>query len=648
MQQSVWGILLFPLLGFALNALNPRLPNALVRFIGPGSVLLGFVSAVLAFLWLQGQPEAQRSYDAVGWTWTVSGLFHLKFGLLLDPLSSLMTLIVTGVGFLIVTYATGYMMLGGEDHEQRYDPGYRRFFAKMDLFVFTMLLLVLADNYLFLLVGWAGVGLTSYLLIGFYLDRPSAVAAARKAFVMNVIGDAGMMVAIFMMFILLRGVDYATVFTRVHTLPYNGQIVTVMALLLLVGAVAKSAQIPLYTWLPDAMEGPTPVSALIHAATMVTAGVYLVARSYPIYQQTQIGLDTVAFIGAVGTAFAASMALANNDVKRVLAYSTMSQIAYMFVGVGVAVYSAGMFHLLEHAFFKALLFMAAGAVMHALHDELDIRKMGGLRHKLPFTWIAMWVGVLSIVGFPGFSGFFSKEDVVGAAYSRALHGDSLLWVVWALTVLTSLLTAAYMFRLLFMVFHGEPRDRSLYDGAHEPGLAMRVPMAVLAVLSTVGGFLAFPGKYNLIDDWLRPVFQRFPVSGPRLEPQPFYSISMVVVLLATLVGFLVAYAVYIRKNPGRERVAAMAPGLYNLLLHRYYVDELYDRFLVRPMVWSGRAIGRFVEEDTVDFTVDGTARLAGLAARLGRGIQTGYVRNYALGIMLGAMLLVGYFFVGGR
>jgi NADH-quinone oxidoreductase subunit L len=639
MQHFVWGVLLLPLAGFLINALGTRLNHRLIAFIGPGLVFLSFICSVVCYFWLGGRTESARSFDDVGWTWTTSGLFHLKFGMLLDPLSSLMTLIVTGVGFLILLYATGYMW--GDD-------GYRRFFAEMDLFIFTMLLLVLADNYLFLLVGWAGVGLTSYLLIGFNLERPAAVAAARKAFVMNVIGDVGIMIALFMMFILFGGVDYHSVFSRVHILPYNGQIVTVLSLMLLLGAVAKSAQLPLYTWLPDAMEGPTPVSALIHAATMVTAGVYLIARSYPIYQQTPIGLHTVAFIGAIGTVFAAGMGLANNDIKRVLAFSTMSQIAYMFVGVGVAVYSAGMFHLLEHAFFKALLFMGAGAVMHAMHDELDIRKMGGLRRKLPYTWATFLIGVLAIIGFPLFSGFFSKEDVIGAAYWRASTGDGWLWIVWALTVITALLTAAYMFRLLFLVFHGEPREPELFDHAHDPGMAMRVPMGVLSVLSIFGGLIAVVGGHNQLERWLAPWFRQFSVAGPRIEAPPVYYSSMIITLVATAIGFLIAYAVYIRHNPGPERVAAMAPGLYRLLLHRYYVDELYDMLFVQPIKWGGRMTDRFIERGTVDFTVDGVGKLTRVVASSARGVQTGYVRNYALGIMLGAVLLVGYYFVGGR
>lgn len=639
MQHFVWGILLLPLAGFLANATATRFSNRTTSFVGPGCIGLAFICSVVAFAWLQGQPTALRHYDDIGWTWSIAGLFHLKFGLLLDPLSSLMTLIVTGVGFLIMVYSVGYM--AGEE-------GYRRFFAEMNLFIFTMLLLVLADNYLWLLVGWGGVGLTSYLLIGFYYDRPSAVSAARKAFVMNVIGDWGLMIAIFLMFLHFGAVDFSTVLSHAHSLPYNGQVATLICLLLLVGAVAKSAQLPLYTWLPDAMEGPTPVSALIHAATMVTAGVYLIARSYPLYQQSSYALHTVAFIGAVGTVFAAGMGLANNDIKRVLAYSTMSQIAYMFVGVGVAVYSAGMFHLLEHAFFKALLFMCAGAVMHAMHDELDIQRMGGLRRKLPFTYAMFVIGFLAIIGTPLFSGFFSKEDVIGAAYARALHGDTWLWPVWGMTVITSGLTALYMFRLLYLVFHGEPRDQHLYDHAHEGSLPMRIPMLILGVLSVVGGYIAIPGGYNELEAWLSPVFGQFVVNGPRLGTQPFYWQSMAVTLLFTAVGLVVGWSVYARRSPSAEAVGASMPGLYRFLANRYYVDQLYDFLFVAPITWFSRLVGRYFEQDVVDFTVDGVGRLVRMSSGRLRVVQTGFVRNYALGILFGAVLMVGYYVVGGR
>jgi NADH-quinone oxidoreductase subunit L len=638
-QHLVWGVLLLPLAGFVLNSLGTRLNKRMVAVLGPGCVAFAFICAVICFAWLQGRSGGARYWDEFGWHWTLAGQFHLDFGLQLDTLSSTMSLVVTGVGFLILLYATGYMW--GEE-------GYRRFFSQMDLFIFTMLLLVLADNYLWLLVGWAGVGLTSYLLIGFYLERPSAVAAARKALVMNVIGDWGLMVAIFMMFILFGGVDFTTVFARAHTLPYDGQVITAMSLLLLVAAVAKSAQLPLHTWLPDAMEGPTPVSALIHAATMVTAGVYLVARSYPIYQQSPFGLHTVAFIGAIGAVFAASMGLANNDIKRVLAYSTMSQIAYMFIGVGVAVYSAGIFHLVEHAFFKALLFMGAGAVMHALSDELNIQKMGGLRDKLRFTYWTFLIGVLAILGIPPLSGFFSKEDVIGGAYARALHGDGWLWVVWALAVFTAFLTAVYMLRLFFLVFHGEPRDRELYDHAHDAGMAMKVPMSILALLSIAGGLLAVPGVWNEMEAWLSTTFQRVTVNGPPIGPQVFYWQSMAVTLGVTVLGVLVAWQVYFLRSPAPQRLSAIAPWLYRLLANKYYVDELYDLAFVRPVKWAGGMIDRYVDTALLDGVVDGSAVAVRWVSGRARVVQTGYVRNYALSILFGAVILVGYYVFGGH
>jgi NADH-quinone oxidoreductase subunit L len=642
MEHFVWGVLLLPLVGFVVNTLATRLSNRLVSWIGPGCVGLAFVCAVLCFAWLQGQHEAARQFDAFGWHWTfVAGAhqFHLDFGLWLDPLSSTMSLVITGVGFLILVYSIGYM---------HGDEGYRRFFSQMDLFVFVMLLLVLADNYFWLLVGWAGVGLTSYLLIGFNLERPSAVAAARKALVMNVIGDWGMMVAIFMMFILFGAVDFNTVFSHAHTLTYDGDVITAMGLLLLVGAVAKSAQIPLYTWLPDAMEGPTPVSALIHAATMVTAGVYLVFRSYPIYQQSPIAIHFVAFIGGVGTLFAASMGLANTDIKRILAYSTMSQIAYMFVGVGVAVYSAGLFHLVEHAFFKALLFMGAGAVMHAMRDELNINRMGGLKNKMPFTYWTFLIGVLAIVGMPPFAGFFSKDGVISSVYGRASHGDGILWIVWALTLIAALVTAVYMFRLFYLVFHGEPRDRDLYDHAHDPGLSMKVPMAILSVLSFIGGWLAVPGGYDQMEAWLSPVVHRFPVNGPAIVAQPFSAVSLILALAALAGGFLIAWAIYLRGRPSRTEVGAMAPALYQLLYHKYYMDEIYDAAFVRPTKFAGRMLYRFFEQVVVDASVDGVGRLIRWTSSWARWVQTGYARNYALSILFGAMLVVAYYVIGGR
>lgn len=639
MQHFVWGVLVLPLLGFAVQALWQRMPRGLVSLVGPGAVGLAFLSALLCYVWLLGQPVSGQHYREFGWHWTFSGTFHLDFALLLDPLSSTMTLIVTGVGFLIMVYSVGYM------HAEN---GYRRFFAQMNLFIFTMLLLVLADNYLWLLIGWAGVGLTSYLLIGYYYDRPSAVSAARKAFVMNVIGDWGLMIAIFMMFVLFGVVGYSGVFAHTHTLPYNGVVVNVLALMLLVAAVAKSAQLPLYTWLPDAMEGPTPVSALIHAATMVTAGVYLIARSYVIFQQAPFALHVVAFIGAIGALYAATMGLTSFDIKRILAYSTMSQIAYMFVGVGVAVYSAGIFHLLEHAFFKAMLFMAAGAVMHALNDVLDIRLMGGLRRKMPITFWSFVIGVLAISGIPPFSGFFSKEDVIGSAFGRATHGDPWMWIVWVLIEVAAAFTALYMGRALFVVFFGQPRDQSLYDHAHDPGMTMTIPMVILAVLSVFGGWLAVPGGYNKMESWLSPVFHWFPTPGPVIAAQPFSWISLLVTLLMAFLGLFVAYSVYYRRSPSPQRLASALGSLYTLPAHRWYVDELYDLVFVRPLKLFSRFLDDFIERWVIDGAVRGAGYFMTWAAGWLRTYQTGFVRNYALWILVGAVIVFGYYVVGGR
>ena len=448
-SNADWVVLLMPLVGFVLLAFGSFLPRRAVSVIGPGSVAIAFAGALAMFAYVSGLVGTAKVHDTVGYTWIVSGTFRVDFGLFVDPLSCVMTLIVTGVGFLILVYSVGYM---AEDSD------YRRFFCYMNLFIFTMLLLVLSDNYLFLLIGWAGVGLTSFLLIGFWYERPSAVTAARQALVVNVIGDWGMMVAAFILFRYFHTLQYNSVFTRAHSvLPFDGSTVRLITLFLLVAAVAKSAQLPLHVWLPNAMEGPTPVSALIHAATMVTAGVYLIARSYPLFHSAPFTQNVVIIVGTASAFVAATIALANNDIKRVLAYSTMSQIAYMFVAVGSASYVAGIFHLTTHAYFKACLFMGAGAVMHALHDNVDIRKMGGLRTKMPFTFWTFFIAALAIAGVPLLSAFFSKDEIIGAIYAHA-SGAGWLWIVWIFLVITSGLTALYMFRLLFIVFFGESRD----------------------------------------------------------------------------------------------------------------------------------------------------------------------------------------------
>src|ERR1700676_5564918 len=490
-SQLRLALLLLPLSGAVLLAGRGwRLPRTVTKIVGPGVVWASFAGTLALFF---GSANGDFTY----WTWIKSGSFEGPFNLLVDNLSIFMCLVITGVGALIVTYSVGYM-----EHED--GPSYARFFTYMDVFIFSMLLLVLAGNFVFLIVGWAMVGLSSYLLIGFWYQRRSAVLAARKAFVMNVIGDVGMILGAFVLFVTYHAITYRGVFTALGGPPcpppdllvscYRPPLfiadsgpIELAAFLLLVGAVAKSAQLPLHTWLPDAMEGPTPVSALIHAATMVTAGVYLIGRMHPIYDIATYAHGTVAIIGAVTALFAATIAIVQTDIKRVLAYSTMSQIGYMFLAVGIGAYAAGFFHLLAHAFFKALLFMAAGNVIHALHDEQDMRKYGGLFRLLPRTSWTFLIGSLALVGIIPLVGFFSKEQILGAALSKP--NDSLALAVWVVGAVTALITGFYTGRMWWMAFAGKPSPERPVAVPHEARLVMLVPVMILAVLSVVGGFI---------------------------------------------------------------------------------------------------------------------------------------------------------------
>ena len=631
-MNSVWFILLFPLAGFLVLTLGSKLPRQAVSIIGPGVVGGAFVAAIWMFFWDYTNRGITR--DLIAYTWIVSGAFKVDLGAYVDPLATVMALVVTGVGFLIMVYSVGYMAD---------EVDYRRFFCYMNLFVFAMLLLVLSDNYLFLLVGWAGVGLTSFLLIGFWYERPAAVAAAKQALVVNVIGDWGMMVAAFILFRNFSTLQYSGIFPRAsHVLAMDGPTVRIITLLLLVGAVAKSAQLPLHVWLPNAMEGPTPVSALIHAATMVTAGVYLIARSYPLFHLSPFTCAVVVIIGACGAFFAATCGLTNNDIKRVLAFSTMSQIAYMFVGVGAAAYATGIFHLTTHAYFKALLFMGAGAVMHALHDNVDLRRMGGLKDKMPFTYWTFLIGCLSISGIPLFAGFFSKDDIIGVIYTQAQH-IAWLWIVWLLLVLTAGLTALYMFRLFFLIFSGESRDPELADHAHDPGLAMKIPMAILSVLAVIGGYLAIPDAKDEIGDWLTHTFTRYSPAAPALPSVQW--VSVLVTLVVVVMGIFIAYRVYYVGSPSAASVSARVPALYRLFLNRWYIDEIYDRVIVRPFLLIGLFLNTLIERFVINGIVDGSAlAVRGTASDL-RRVQSGYVRNYALSILFGAVLVVFYYVI---
>jgi NADH-quinone oxidoreductase subunit L len=659
-------VLLLPLLGFVILGLAGRvLPRGAILTVAWGACGLAFVCAAISFFSMLGAPVAARSADQVYYSWVVSGNLHINFGQLLDPLSATMLLVVTGVGLLIHIYSAGYM----ED-----DPGFWRYFCYMNFFIFAMVLLVSADNFLILLIGWGLVGLASFLLIGFWYTRRSAVAAAQKALVINVIGDFGLMLAIFLIFIQFGVLNFVTdsngtrgVFNMLHSSLSGGGMITAITLLLFLACTAKSAQLPLYMWLPDAMEGPTPVSALIHAATMVTAGVYLVARAHPLFQLAPAALIVVAVIGGVTALFAATIAIFQLDIKRVLAYSTISQLGYMFMAEGVGNYSAGMFHLTTHAYFKALLFLGAGAVIHALAGEQDMREMGGLRKRLPITFWTFLIASLAISGIPPFSGFWSKDDILGSLLTQATSsGNALDYFLWILGILTAGLTAFYMFRLVFGIFMGNyrgtghahhsedddeeqlpahPTGRGGLFTIHEAPAIMTVPMIILAILSVIGGFV---GSFSLIGlpnyhpfaNFLAPVFAGATVVAGSIGIE---WISTGLSIALALIGIFVAWRLY---GKGFQYKENHNPA-YQLVLHKYYVDEALNAVILVPLQWIGRSATRFLEGDALDGGSRGIAWLLQKTSAGLRRLQTGYVRNYALAILIGAILIVVYYAVRG-
>jgi NADH-quinone oxidoreductase subunit L len=616
-SQLALALLLFPAAGAILLAGRGwRLPRTVTVIVGPGVVWASFAATLALFF---GSAHGDFTY----WTWIKSGSFEVPFNLLIDNLSIFMCLVITGVGALIVTYSVGYM-----EHED--DPSYARFFTYMDVFIFSMLLLVLAGNFVFLIVGWAMVGLSSYLLIGFWYQRRSAVLAARKAFVMNVIGDVGMILGAFVLFVTYHAITYKGVFGAIH--PTDSPTLELAAFFLLVGAIAKSAQLPLHTWLPDAMEGPTPVSALIHAATMVTAGVYLIGRMHPIYDIATYAHNTVAIIGAVTALFAATIAIVQTDIKRVLAYSTMSQIGYMFLAVGIGAYAAGFFHLLAHAFFKALLFMAAGNVIHAMHDEQDMRKYGGLFRQLPRTSWSFLIGSLALVGVIPLVGFFSKEQILGAAFSKP--DDSLALAVWVVGAVTALITGFYTGRMWWMAFGGKPSSERAVEHPHEARLVMMVPVMILAALSVVGGFIqtrALGIGPAQVSDYLAAVVN--PVGWE--ENGGAIILGLATMVLAALL-FLAAYRLYVAKTwaPWSSRF----PWAQRLLERKYYFDEIYDAAIVRPMDGIADIGLRDIEKPVFDGAVVGTGYAAVAGASALSLTQSGYFRNYVLVFVGGAVV----------
>jgi NADH-quinone oxidoreductase subunit L len=662
---NLWLIPMLPLAGAAVNG-----------FFGKKSsrqavTIVGLFFSGAAFAWALGVAfrfsSLEVPYQEYVAHWIRSGNFAVDFAFYLDQLSLVMLLVVTGVGFLIHIYSVGYMWE---------DSGYYRFFSYLNLFMFFMLTLVLANNYLLMFIGWEGVGLASYLLIGFWFTKDSAASAGKKAFIVNRIGDFGFLIGLLLMIQHFGSLTFTQVFDQVKPMSpetAGAGLLTAIGILLMVGACGKSAQIPLYIWLPDAMEGPTPVSALIHAATMVTAGVYMVSRSHVIFERAPSALTVVAVIGTLTAFFAATIGITQTDIKKVLAYSTVSQLGYMFMACGVGAFSAGIFHLMTHAFFKGLLFLAAGSVIHAVGGEQDMRRMGGLRAKLPWTFWTMTAGTLAIAGIPGLAGFFSKDAILWRAYQAS-------WAYWLVGVVTAFITSFYMFRLWFMTFFGQYRgeaavhadhgshsahDAHGHGGIHESPRVMVIPLAILAILSIVGGYVGVPGSLggsNRFDHFLGPVFrstvpaessqtqmgekgateQTTEGTEPKEEPSKELMFTGISVAAAFL-GLGLAWLLYYRSPDLPARIAQRIAGLYDVVCHKYYVDEIYAALIVKPLVngstsilWQG--VDRKVIDDTVNNAADGARHVSDEV----RHMQSGNLRSYAGWIAAGAAILIAY------
>lgn len=627
---------LFPALGALINGLlGYKFPKRLVHDIAITAIGVSFILSVKAFFQLISLPPEQRVIEVIAYSWIYSGSLSVDVGFLLDPLSAVMLLVVTGVGLLIHIYSIGYM------HD---DESYWRFFTYLNLFVFAMLLLVMGNNFLMMFVGWEGVGLCSYLLIGFWYGDHANANAGKKAFVVNRIGDFGFILGIFLIIVNFSSLRYLDVFNKAtEILPYGSTLATAITLLLFVGATGKSAQIPLYVWLPDAMAGPTPVSALIHAATMVTAGVYMIARCNVLYSLAPFSLGVVSTVGAITALFAASMGLVQRDIKKVLAYSTISQLGYMFLGVGVAAYSAGIFHLMTHAFFKALLFLGAGSVIHAMGGEQDIMNMGGLRKYIPKTFAVFLVGTLAIAGTPGLSGFFSKDEILWQAFSSP-HGHPLLWAIGAIA---AGMTSFYMFRLTFLTFFGKERmDEHTKHHIHESPNSMIIPLIILAILSVIGGYVGVPealGGHNHFHHFLDPVIRKVGhTEAHEYSHVVEYGLMATSVAIA-VIGFFIAYLFYI-KNPALPvALGNKMKGIYTLLYNKYYVDEIYEFVFVNGCKGLGTLLWQKFDVLVVDGAVNGVGKIVSYFGDVLSKLQTGSIQNYAVGIILGVVLILGIF-----
>ncbi|MFN0158751.1 MAG: NADH-quinone oxidoreductase subunit L, partial [Bacteroidota bacterium] len=630
-HQLIGYAVFLPLVGFLINSLLGRKLHSekLIGAIGSAAVGIGFVVACMIFFEMLASPLDERTHIVTLFTWIAAGDLSVNFAYQIDQLSIVMMLIVTGIGFLIHIYSIGYM---------HGDPGFWRFFAYLNLFIFAMLNLIMADNFLLLFLGWEGVGLCSYLLIGFWYDRKfekgTTGDAAKKAFIVNRIGDFGFLIGMFLIFQTFGTLTFQSVFAQASTLGVGTAVITWMTLSLFLGATGKSAQIPLFIWLPDAMAGPTPVSALIHAATMVTAGIYMVARCAVLFALAPVTMEVIAIIGAATAIFAASIGLVQNDIKKVLAYSTVSQLGYMFLALGVGAFAAGIFHVLTHAFFKALLFLGSGAVIHAMHEEQDIQKMGGLKKYLPVTYKTFLIGAIAIAGIPPLAGFVSKDEILWKTFSGGY------WPLWVLGFISAGLTAFYMFRLVSLTFEGEKR----WSGdkhPHEAPATMTVPLIVLAVLSVVGGFIGWPaalGGGNAIEHWLDPIFER---ANAKLglghhDVELMEYVLMILSVAVAAFGIYLARAWYLKKTGVPEKIMHKAPSFYRFLLNKYYVDEVYDAAIVTPIAkGSEKLLWRVVDVGIIDWTVNAVPRAIAAVSRSLRLVQNGVAQSYVLVFIVG-------------
>jgi NADH-quinone oxidoreductase subunit L len=665
---NLWLIPILPLAGAAINGFFGKKSSRQAVT----TVALFFCGAAFAWaVWVAVRFSSLTiPYQEYFAHWIRSGTFSVDFTFYLDQLSLVMLLVVTGVGFLIHIYSVGYMWD---------DPGYYRFFSYLNLFMFFMLTLVLAGNYLEMFIGWEGVGLASYLLIGFWFTKDSAASAGKKAFIVNRVGDFGFLIALFLFIKHFGSLNFTQLFDAVKPMSpetAGAGLLTTIGILLMVGACGKSAQVPLYVWLPDAMEGPTPVSALIHAATMVTAGVYMVARSHVIFERAPVALTVVAIIGTLTAFFAATIGITQTDIKKVLAYSTVSQLGYMFMACGVGAFSAGIFHLMTHAFFKGLLFLAAGSVIHAVGGEQDMRQMGGLRSKIPWTFWTMTAATIAISGIPGFSGFFSKDEILWRAYQAS-------WVYWLIGVITALITSFYMFRLWFLTFFGEYRGQaesvaghSSHDdahghsthghaGIHESPKVMVVPLVILAVLSVIGGYVGVPGSLggsNHFDKFLGPVFRTTLPSGSQstaigeratsekenegTEPKGAASTELMftgISVIAAFLGFGFAWLLYYHSPDLPDRIAASLYGGYEMLVHKYYVDELYGALFVKPLIdGSTRILWQDMDRKVIDAAVNDAGYGAEHVSDQVRHMQSGNIRSYAGWVAAGGAVVIAF------